>query len=43
MFNKDCDTTVSGEIPSLAIDRGNPGPGLLTHILVAKFDDHSVS
>jgi len=37
---KDCDTTVAGEMPSLPIERGKPGPGLLAHIMVAKFDDH---
>lgn len=37
---QDCDTTVSGEMPTLPIGRGKPGPGLLAHIMVAKFDDH---
>lgn len=27
-------------MPSLPIERGKPGPGLLAHIMVAKFDDH---
>ncbi|ASV87456.1 transposase C of IS166 homeodomain protein [Ochrobactrum quorumnocens] len=40
MICKDCDTTVSGKIPTLPIERGKPGPGLLAHIMVAKFDDH---
>ncbi len=40
MVCKDCDTTVSGEMPTLPIERGKPGPGLLAHIMVAKFDDH---
>ena len=40
MICKDCDTTVSGEMPSLPIERGKAGPGLLAHIMVAKFDDH---
>ncbi|MDT4809589.1 IS66 family transposase ISAzs18 [compost metagenome] len=31
---------VSSEMPSLPIERGKPGPGLLAHIMVAKFDDH---
>jgi hypothetical protein len=35
-----CDTEVSGEMPTLPIERGKPGPGLLAHIVVAKFDDH---
>ena len=37
---KDCDTTVEGKMPTLPIERGKPGPGLLAHIMVAKFDDH---
>lgn len=40
MICKDCDTTVSGEMPTLPIERGKPGPGLLAHIMVSKFDDH---
>jgi hypothetical protein len=35
-----CDTALSGHMPSLPIERGKPGPGLLAHIMVAKFDDH---
>jgi transposase len=27
-------------MPALPIERGKPGPGLLAHIMVAKFDDH---
>ncbi|MFP1132670.1 IS66 family transposase [Asticcacaulis sp. W401b] len=37
---KDCDTTVAGEMPKLPITKGKPGPSLLAHIMVAKFDDH---
>jgi len=40
MICRDCDTTVAGEMPTLPIERGKPGPGLLAHIMVAKFDDH---
>jgi transposase len=40
MICKDCDTTVAGEMPKLPIQRGKPGPSLLAHIMVAKFDDH---
>jgi transposase len=40
MVCRGCDTVVSGEVPTLPIVRGKPGPGLLAHILVAKFDDH---
>jgi transposase len=34
------DRIVIGELPSLAIPRGNAGPGLLAHLLVSKFTDH---
>lgn len=27
-------------MPSLPIERGKPGPGLLAHVLVAKYCDH---
>ena len=27
-------------MPSLPIDRGRPGPGLLAHVLVSKYCDH---
>jgi transposase len=40
MVCRGCDMVVSGEMPTLPIVRGKPGPGLLAHILVAKFDDH---
>ena len=40
MICRGCDTVVSGEMPTLPIVRGKPGPGLLAHIMVAKFDDH---
>ena len=40
MICKGCDTTVAGEMPSLPIERGKAGPGLLAHIMVSKFDDH---
>ena len=40
MICKECDTTVAGEMPTLPIERGKPGPGLLAHIMVSKFDDH---
>jgi len=40
MICKECDTTVTGEMPTLPIKRGKPGPGLFAHIMVAKFDDH---
>jgi len=31
---------VIGNLPSLPIPRGNADPGLLTHILISKFQDH---
>lgn len=40
MICRECDTTVAGEMPTLPIERGKPGSGLLAHIMVAKFDDH---
>lgn len=35
-----CDVIVQAPAPSLPIERGIAGPGLLAHILVAKFADH---
>jgi transposase len=35
-----CDTVVEADAPSHAIARGRAGPGLLAHIIVAKYDDH---
>lgn len=40
MICRECDTTVAGVMPTLPIERGKPGPGLLAHIMIAKFDDH---
>lgn len=37
---RDCDRTVTAHMPSLPIERGKPGPGLVAHVLVAKFCDH---
>lgn len=37
---KGCDTNIKGEMPSLPIERGKPGPGLVSHVLVAKYCDH---
>jgi len=37
---KGCDATVRADLPSLPIDRGKPGPGLVAHVLTAKFCDH---
>ena len=35
-----CETIVQSQMPSLPIERGRPGPGLLAHVLVAKYADH---
>src|SRR6185312_8044772 len=35
-----CDRIVQKAAPSRAIDRGLPGPGLLAHVLGAKYADH---
>ena len=35
-----CETIIQPPMPSLPIERGRPGPGLLAQVLVAKFCDH---
>lgn len=35
-----CDRVVQAPMPSLPIERGRPGAGLLAHVLVAKYADH---
>ena len=35
-----CETIVQSPMPSLPIERGRPGAGLLAHVLVAKYADH---
>ena len=35
-----CDCIVQAEAPSLPIERGLAGPGLLAHVLVSKYCDH---
>jgi len=37
---KGCDTDIKAKMPSLPIERGKPGPGLLAHVLMAKYCDH---
>ena len=37
---KSCDAVVQADLPSLPIERGKPGPGLVAHVLTAKFCDH---
>ena len=36
-----CETIVQVAMPSLPIERGRPGPGLLAHVLVSKYCDHA--
>ena len=38
---RSCETIVQAPMPSLPIERGRPGPGLIAHVLVAKFADHT--
>jgi len=35
-----CETITQAPMPSLPIERGVPGPGLLAHVLVSKYCDH---
>jgi transposase len=37
---KGCDTEINAAMPSLPIERGKPGAGLLAHVLVSKYCDH---
>src|SRR5438270_870460 len=39
-FGRSCETIVQAPMPSLPIERGLPGPGLLAHIAISKFCDH---
>jgi transposase len=40
MSCRDCETITQPPPPSLPIERGLPGPGLLAHVLVSKYCDH---
>lgn len=40
MSCRDCETITQEPMPSLPIEKGMPGPGLLAHVLIAKYDDH---
>jgi transposase len=37
---RSCEAIAQAPVPSLPIHRGLAGPGLLTHVLVAKYADH---
>jgi transposase len=36
---RDCETIAQAPLPSLPIERGRPGPGLLAHVIVSKYAD----
>jgi transposase len=38
---RSCETIVQAPMPSLPIERGRPGPGLIAHVVVAKYCDHT--
>ena len=40
MSCRDCEAIAQPPLPSLPIERGVPGPGLLAHVIVAKYCDH---
>ena len=40
MSCRSCETIMQQKMPSLPIERGLPGPGLLAHVLVSKYCDH---
>jgi transposase len=37
---RDCEAISQPPMPSLPIERGRPGPGLIAHVLVSKYCDH---
>jgi len=43
MSCRKCSTVVQASAPERVLDRGLPGPGLLAHVITAKYADHSVS
>ena len=40
MSCRDCEAIAQPPMPSLPIEKGMPGSGLLAHVLIAKYDDH---
>ncbi|HWR53860.1 MAG TPA: IS66 family transposase [Bryobacteraceae bacterium] len=40
MSCRNCETITQAPMPSLPIERGLPGPGLLAHVLISKYCDH---
>ena len=37
---RSCESITQAPMPSLPIERGRPGPGLIAHVLVSKYADH---
>jgi transposase len=37
---RSCETIIQAPMPPLPIERGRPGPGLITHVVVSKYCDH---
>ena len=37
---RQCESMAQAPMPSLPVERGRPGPGLLAHVLVGKYCDH---
>lgn len=37
---RDCETIVTAPLPCLPIEKGRPGPSLLAHVMVSKYQDH---
>ena len=40
MSCRDCETITQAPTPSLPIEKGLPGPGLLAHVIISKYCDH---
>jgi transposase len=38
---RSCETIIQALMPALPIERGRPRPGLITHVVVSKFCDHT--
>jgi transposase len=38
---RSCETIIQAPMPPLPIERGRPGPGLITHVVVSKYCDHT--
>lgn len=38
---RSCETIMQQPMPTLPIERGRPGPGLISHVVVSKYADHT--